>query len=117
MCRNGIFTTGAVDPERAAARGQRGPIRDAAADEKFLDLVPKAEQAITYVHYSTTARDHYAPAVFAARKDSGGFSKAEFARAMRRLLETGRIRSVPFGPPSRGQRKLVIVDPGDGEAS
>jgi RecA-family ATPase len=112
--REGFFATAALDAETAA---RRGPGRNAACEARFLELVPKAEQAISYVHYSTTARDHYAPAVFAARKDGGGFSKAEFGRAMRRLLEAGRIRSVPFGPPSRGQRKLVIADPGDGEAS
>jgi RecA-family ATPase len=97
VCRNGVFTTAALDPERAAAR-QRGPGRDAAAEAKFLDLLPMAEQAAGYIHSSANAHGHYAPAVFAARKDGGGFSKAEFTRAMQRLLEAGRLRQQPFGP-------------------
>jgi RecA-family ATPase len=108
ICRNGVFTTAALDPEQAARRA-RGPGRKAECDERFLELIQKAEAAIRYVHDASNIPSHYAPAVFAARQDSGGFSKAEFTRAMRRLLEAGRIRSVPFGPPSRGRSKLEIV--------
>ena len=106
ICRNGVFTPEALD---AAAAETRGPLRNAAAEVKFIELLPKLEAEIGHVHFSSVARDHYAPAVFAARKDSGGFSKAEFVRAMQRLLEAGRIKMVPFGPPSHGRTKLVIV--------
>jgi RecA-family ATPase len=108
ICRNGVFTTAALDAAQAPKRAG-GPARDAACDDQFLALIPKAESAIRYVHDASSAPTHYAPAVFAARKDSGGYSRAEFTRAMRRLLETGRIRSVPFGPPSKGRFKLEVV--------
>jgi RecA-family ATPase len=108
ICRNGVFTTAALDTEQAAKRAG-GPTRNAACDDQFLALIPKAESAIRYVHDASSAPSHYAPAVFAARKDSGGYSRAEFTRAMRRLLETGRIRSIPFGAPSKGRSKSEIV--------
>lgn len=108
VCRGGVFIPEALDRETA-----RGPLRNAAAEAMFLELLPRADEANGYVHLSARAPERYAPAVFAARTDNGGFSKAEFARAMKRLLEAGRLKMVPFGPPSHARYRLTIVPPKD----
>lgn len=105
LVRDGVFTPAALDAHRPS-----GAPRSAQVDEKFQELIPLAEKVINYVTHVRQA-ENYAPRVFARRKDSGGFSEAEFARAMRRLLEAGRVRVELFGPPSRGRVKLVIVPP------
>ena len=109
IIRDGFFFPAAVDPFMAT---RRGPARDKACDEKFLELFPRAEAAVGYLHHSPLAHGHYAPAIFAAMKDNGGFSKFEFTRAMRRLMDAGRLRSVPHGPVSRGRDRLALLDPG-----
>jgi hypothetical protein len=108
VCRNGVFTTSALDPEAAA---DRASLRRSAVEAKFLELIPKAEAAVGYLHTSVTARDRYAPAAIAALPEAKGYSLPELTRAMRRLLAAGRLRLAPFGPPSRHQFKLVRTDP------
>jgi RecA-family ATPase len=53
----------------------------------------------------------YAPAEFAKEPEAraAGLKKADFEAAMRRLLAAGKIRVEPYGPPSRGWTRLVIV--------
>lgn len=108
VCRNGVFTTSALDPEQAADRAE---LRKSAVEAKFLDLMPKAETTVAYLHSSITARDRYAPAAIAALPEAKGFSQPELTRAMRRLLAAGRLRLVAFGAPSRRRFKLVRADP------
>jgi hypothetical protein len=54
----------------------------------------------------------YAPTEFAKTKEAknAGLRKADFEAAMRRLLEAGKIKVEPYGPPSRGWTRLVRVD-------
>jgi RecA-family ATPase len=106
VCRKGVFTTAALDPERAATR-QRGPGRDAACEVKFLDLLAKIEAQGGYVHDAANNPSHYAPKVFAKRPDGKVFSASEYSRAMQHLFVAKRIRLGPFGPPSRARNRIV----------
>jgi RecA-family ATPase len=87
--KEGVFTTGALDPEKARARG---PGRNAACTEKFLELLRAVTEQGGYVHDSANVPARYAPAVFAARPEGKLFSKAEYTRAMQRLLGASRLR-------------------------
>jgi RecA-family ATPase len=107
ICRDGVFTTEALDAK--AAQG-RGPARDAAAEAKFLDLLGKIEAQGDYVN-NVNNGIRYAPRHFARRPDGRGFSEAEYTRAMQRLFVAGRLRMAPFGLPSRGKSKLVEIQP------
>jgi hypothetical protein len=51
----------------------------------------------------------YAPAKFAEEREAktARVSKAALKAAMNRLLDSGRIRTEPFGRDSRGSRRLV----------
>lgn len=53
----------------------------------------------------------YAPTEFAKEKAAkdAKLRKSDFEAAMRRLLAAGKIRVEPYGPPSRGWTRLVIV--------
>jgi len=70
----------------------KGQLRDIAAETKFINLLHKFNKTSRIVHNSASNAGRYAPALFAADSDSGGFSKAEFKRAMNRLFDTERIR-------------------------
>lgn len=54
----------------------------------------------------------YAPTEFAKTPEAraAGIRKADFEAAMQRLLAAGKIRIEPYGPPSRGWTRLVVVD-------
>ena len=52
----------------------------------------------------------YAPRVFADHPDHEGIKAQSFAKAMERLLKSGRIKSEFFGPPSK-QRSRLGVEP------
>jgi RecA-family ATPase len=85
----GIFTTAALDPEKARARG---PGRNAACDDKFLELLRAVDAQGGYVNDSPNQPARYAPAVFAARADGKTFSRPEYKRSMDRLLGHSRLR-------------------------
>jgi RecA-family ATPase len=105
ICRDGVFTTDALDPERAQSRG---PGRNAAAEARFLELRDKVEVEGGYVNDAQNG-GNYAPKVFATRPDRGDVSKPEFYRAMQRLRVAGRIRLEARGSASRGTMKWVEV--------
>ena len=54
----------------------------------------------------------YAPTEFAKNQEAiaAGLTKTELEKAMRRLLDSGRIRIESYGAPSRGWTRLVIND-------
>jgi hypothetical protein len=106
VCRDGIFTPAALDPERAKAR-QTGPGRNAAAEQKFLELLAVTANQGRRVHHHANNKPGYAPAVFARGKP--GFSQPEFARAMERLFADGRLKVQTYGPPSRERAGLVAL--------
>jgi RecA-family ATPase len=72
----------------------RGKVRDLAANTKFVELLQKTRKQGRYVHDASNNPGRYAPKVFAADPDSGGFSKPEFERAMNRLFSEERIRLI-----------------------
>jgi hypothetical protein len=39
-----------------------------------------------------------------------GFKRSEIDRAGKALLSAGTIRQEPYGPPSKGKHRLVIVE-------
>jgi RecA-family ATPase len=88
---------------------KRGPMRDLAADAKFLDLLTKVRRSGSYVNDSANHPSHYAPVVFAKHPDRGDFSKGEFDRAMRRLMAKERIRLAEGGPSYRRHPEFIIV--------
>jgi len=49
----------------------------------------------------------YAPAVFEAMPENGGFRRKPFAAAMERLLLAGRVMVEQFGPPSKQRSRLT----------
>jgi RecA-family ATPase len=91
VCDRGVFTTGALDPEKAKARG---PFAKEACRAKFLELLRKTTAIDKRVHDSATHPSNYAPAVFAKHPDGGMFRKDQYELAMRDLEGTGRLRYV-----------------------
>ena len=87
--KEGVFTTGALDPEKARARG---PHRNAACGDKFVELLRAVIAAGSYVNDSPNQPARYAPAVFSSRPDGKLFSKPEYTRAMQRLITDGKLR-------------------------
>jgi RecA-family ATPase len=85
----GVFTTAALDPEKAQ---QRGPGRNVACEEKFLELLRAVYSQGGYVHDSANVPARYAPLVFATSPNGKGFGKPEYKRAMDRLLGKNRLR-------------------------
>ena len=82
--------------------------RDTLHDLMFINLIEKYR--IEGRSVSATPSANYAPAVFAKDSDSQGVSKQSLLAAMNRLLHAGRIRIEEFGPPSKRQRRLVVVN-------
>jgi hypothetical protein len=85
----------------SCAPGEEAPI-----DEAFLRcLGAKRAQGINV--FAATGRG-YAPSVFEGMVEAGGYKSPALAKAMERLLSAGRIKNEPYGPPSRGSRRLVL---------
>jgi hypothetical protein len=77
---------------------------------KFLELLAKVTAEGRNV--SDSPHGQFAPKVFAMHPGGlGFFSAAEFTRAMARLFNAKRLYLMPYGPPSREQRKLVEIKP------
>jgi RecA-family ATPase len=104
-----IFRNGGFDAVGPAPGLARGPMRDLAANAKFLELLDKVRRTGDYVNNSPSVPGKYAPMVFAVHRDRGGFTKAEFVRALRRLLADGRIRIVQAGPKGRTHPEIEPV--------
>lgn len=98
---DGVFTTSALDPEKAKARG---PQRNEACEEKFLELLRKISEQGRYVNDASTAPARYAPKAFASMPEGKTYSAAEYKRAMERLLGTGKIRV------ERGSRLTKLIE-------
>jgi RecA-family ATPase len=105
-----IFRNGGFAVEGLGIGGtKRGTMRDLAANAKFLDLLEKVRRSGSYVNDGPTHPERYAPTVFAKRPDHGDFSKAEFERAMRRLLADEKIRLVDAGVGRSQHKEFVHV--------
>jgi RecA-family ATPase len=101
---------GVVAPWNFPGQGEHTPEK-AAADQKaehvFLQLLDKFTARGANV--SANSGPTYAPAKFAEEREAktAKVSKAALKAAMNRLLDSGRIRTEPFGRDSRGSRRLV----------
>jgi RecA-family ATPase len=101
---------GVVAPWNFPGQGEQTPEK-AAADQKaeqlFLQLLDKFTARGANV--SANSGPAYAPAKFAEVREAktARVSKAALKAAMNRLLDSGRIRTEPFGRDSRGSRRLV----------
>jgi RecA-family ATPase len=72
-------------------------------DERFLAALDQAEEQGRHVSDSIHA-SNYAPA---SLSKAAGIPKARLGAAMERLFTVGKIQMVPYGPPSKGHRKLA----------
>ena len=90
---------GGQTPEKTAA--------DQKAEHVFLQLLDKF--VARGVNVSARSGPSYAPAKFAEEREAktAKVSKAAFKAAMNRLIDTGRIRSEPYGRSDRGSHLLV----------
>jgi RecA-family ATPase len=101
---------GVVAPWNFPGQGEQTPEK-AAADQKaehvFLQLLDKFTARGANV--SANSGPTYAPAKFAEEREAktARVSKAALKAAMNRLLDSGRIRTEPFGRDSRNSRRLV----------
>jgi RecA-family ATPase len=76
------------------------------ADERFLECLSKTTKQ--GINVSPHRSSSYAPTVFAKMPASRGIGKAALERAMNRLIDKGKIRDQPHGPPSKQRHRLVI---------
>ena len=90
-------------PEAALAQAAK----DARAEAVFLELL--TAHCSTGQNVSADPGPSYAPARFAEDDRGKAIGKAGLQRAMRRLLEAGRIRVVEDGPQSRRRKHLEVV--------
>lgn len=74
-------------------------------ERRFLDLLREFD--LSGRHVNNVAGPYYAPKQFALADCAIG--KVHFRAAMDRLFNRGRIKVEPFGPPSRGTRRIVEV--------
>jgi RecA-family ATPase len=83
---------------------------DQKVDEAFLGYLAQFTRQGRNVSHKPNANG-YAPAEFAKEREAkeAGMRKTDFEAAMRRLLAADKIRVEPYGPPSRGWTKLVVV--------
>jgi RecA-family ATPase len=79
--------------------------RNAVADDAFVRLLQLHERLGMPV--SPNASSIYAPTVFASHSQADGVTKRAFKGAMERLLETGKIRVIQEGPPSKRRVRLT----------
>jgi RecA-family ATPase len=91
VCDHGVFTTGALDPEKAKARG---PFAKQACREKFLELLRATIAIGKHVNDSRNHKGTFAPEVFANHPDGKPYRQDQYLRAMRELEAEGRLRYV-----------------------
>ncbi len=75
-------------------------------DELFLELLDRFQDQGRAVSDKPKANS-FAPTAFVATREGRSVRKVEFAAAMDRLFQAGKIVNENYGPPSRGWSKLV----------
>jgi RecA-family ATPase len=75
------------------------------AEAVFLELLDKANKDKVNVSNRPNA-NNYAPKMFVKDALKKGVKKRDLADAMNRMLESGKIQPVPYGPPSAATFKL-----------
>jgi hypothetical protein len=78
------------------------------ADRLFLELLQLFAEQGQNVGVATGTS--YAPAKMAKHPKAKGFTKRQLEAAMQRLLDAGRIKNLPFGPPSRQRFRLEVAE-------
>jgi RecA-family ATPase len=81
--------------------------RTALADEVFLRLLARFNQQGQIV--GPNRSPNYAPARFAAHPDAQDLSSGDFAKAMQRLLDAGKIRVEEERRDRKSRSRLVVV--------
>jgi len=84
-------------------------VQRAKAERLFLELLEK--YTVQDRPVSVATGPNYAPKIFEVAGRPLGVGKRALTEAMNRLLEDGRIENVPYGPPSRHARRLMVSTP------
>ena len=100
--QRGVFV-----PEGSASTPER-LAEEARVDELFLRCLEI--RTVQGLILGAQPGRNYAPAEFAKMPEANGLKRTALAMSMERLLSTGRIRVDPFGPKSRGAKRLVRVN-------
>jgi len=77
-------------------------------EQTFLSILAKYNDQGRSVSPAPRA-NNYAPRQMMSHPDAEGLSRHQLERAMEHLLSAGRLRVEPYGPPSKGHQRLVIV--------
>lgn len=77
------------------------------ADETFRELLSLFNR--TNQNVSDVTGTNYAPAKMAKHPNAKGIGKKALADAMQRLLDSGEVRIVMDGPPSRQRKRLILA--------
>jgi RecA-family ATPase len=101
------WSSGLYAPVRAPSGPEQAASR-AAVDALFLQLLERSASRRENLSATRTA-NNYAPTVFAkaAEAKAAHFGRDDFADALDRLIEAGRVAAEPYGPPSRPASRLV----------
>ena len=108
IVRDGFFLPADLDPKAASLKGIS---REIAARSKFIELLDAVTTPDRWVHDSPSNKTRYAPKVFATHPDRGSFTERDFAKAMKYLLDTKRIRLASFTQGGRQYKKLENTYP------
>ena len=81
--------------------------REQKAEETFLALLARYDREGRNASDKPTSPT-YAPALFCKERDANGVRKEDFAAAMRRLFEGGKIHVENYGRPSRPASRLRL---------
>lgn len=102
------ITSCVVTPVLPSALQVSAAVEERKLDNMFLKLMKRfADQGRSA---SDRFGSNYAPKLFAEEPDNGGYTKDQFAQAMRRLLLVPAIKIEDFGTPSKPARRFVLVD-------
>jgi hypothetical protein len=108
VVKDGTFFVTTVRPEAANQPPRSGPVRNAACDAPFLELLAAVTGDGSYVSENVNS-GRYAPKAFAGRPDGKDFSLSEYKRSMGRLFVAKCIRMGLHGWPA-SRANACIVD-------
>jgi RecA-family ATPase len=95
---------GCFVPEGSGSAPQQAAAFNA-ADQTYLDCLDAATAQGRHVCYATGRS--YAPKAFAEMPQANGMMWRAFASAQERLFAAGLIENVPYGPPSKGTKRIA----------
>jgi RecA-family ATPase len=89
----------------AAASAPRLAAGRSLADQTYLDCLDA--MTVQGRHVCHAKGRGYAPKAFAEMPQANGMTWKAFQAAQERLFTTGQIENVPYGPPSKGTRRIA----------